>query len=281
MSIPARPLAFVAKPRKSSSILPINTPFSLSTLQRISSAIIDHNAATGFDLAAFLTKNTSAVNAGSSSQSQAAVLLPLANIDDKPSILFQVRANLRTHSGEVSFPGGKKDDDDIDLEHTAKRETHEEIGTTSSRIQILSPFGPVEKSLGGSTVYPYVGFISGTDVGPLDVQRNLTSFNDTIPLPNLDLSQLSINKAEVAMLFHLSIAELLDEGRLNAQQFRGHPPYWCVNVSDKVPEEYWTTPQELVSQTHSEDSAAGHRKTLQIWGLTACSVLLNFHALGT
>ena len=41
------------------------------------------------------------------------------------------------HSGQISLPGGKKDDTDADFAETAIRETWEEIGVTTSQIKIV------------------------------------------------------------------------------------------------------------------------------------------------
>lgn len=42
---------------------------------------------------------------------EAAILIPLMNIQREPHILLEVRAaKMRTHAGEISFPGGKIDD---------------------------------------------------------------------------------------------------------------------------------------------------------------------------
>src|SRR3989338_3361833 len=44
------------------------------------------------------------------------------------SVLIQRPNYEGTHSNQIAFPGGKKDSDDPDLEFTARRECHEEIG---------------------------------------------------------------------------------------------------------------------------------------------------------
>lgn len=85
-------------------------------------------------------------------------------------------------------------------------------------------------------------------------------------LPNLDPSTLTLNSTEVAQLFYLTLEELTDTSRLHQHHFRGRPPYWCVTVSDKVPEQYWTTPRVLPFEKGDEPEDRGRR--LEIWGLT-------------
>lgn len=89
------------------------------------------------------------------------------------------------------------------------------------------------------------------------------------PLPDFDLDTLSVNRDEVATFFHLTIEELMDSNRLSAHHFRGRPPYWCINVSDKVPEQYWTTPRILPTEALDMEDGVDRGKRLEIWGLTA------------
>ncbi|KAI8900980.1 NUDIX hydrolase domain-like protein, partial [Globomyces pollinis-pini] len=72
---------------------------------------------------------------------EAAVLLPLCTVDGIASILFTVRSSkLRTHTGEVSFPGGNTDPEDENPTVTALRETHEEILIHPTNVNVLGPF---------------------------------------------------------------------------------------------------------------------------------------------
>lgn len=70
---------------------------------------------------------------------QAAVMILLyAEIDARLQIVLTLRnAELRGHSGQVSFPGGSQDPQDASLTDTALRETCEEIGICGDRIEIL------------------------------------------------------------------------------------------------------------------------------------------------
>jgi len=68
----------------------------------------------------------------------AAVLIPLFFKNDQAHILFTKRTtNVGTHKGQISFPGGKKDKSDPDLQFTALRETYEEVGIIKSDVNIL------------------------------------------------------------------------------------------------------------------------------------------------
>ncbi|ORX44965.1 hypothetical protein DM01DRAFT_1340272 [Hesseltinella vesiculosa] len=88
----------------------------------------------------------------------AAVLMPLCLVNNQPSVLFTVRnLHLRTHKGEISFPGGKADPEDPTLEHTALRETVEEVGV--DRVEILGKYAPIPNYNGSLRVHPFVGLI--------------------------------------------------------------------------------------------------------------------------
>jgi 8-oxo-dGTP pyrophosphatase MutT (NUDIX family) len=63
------------------------------------------------------------------------------------------------HSGQISFPGGKKEDSDIDLIQTAIRETSEEIGVVSTEIKIISSLTPLYIPVSNTLVTPVVGWL--------------------------------------------------------------------------------------------------------------------------
>ncbi|HSW19293.1 MAG TPA: CoA pyrophosphatase [Ramlibacter sp.] len=68
---------------------------------------------------------------------QAAVLVPLV-MREQPMVLLTERAtHLSTHSGQIAFPGGKCDDTDADVVHTALREAEEEIGLARRHVEVI------------------------------------------------------------------------------------------------------------------------------------------------
>ena len=90
---------------------------------------------------------------------QAAVLIALTDNAQDPCVVLTRRAEWLTyHSGEVSFPGGKWERQDPSLEHTALRETHEEIGVSPDQVEIVGAL-PVFQTYLGQNVSPFVGII--------------------------------------------------------------------------------------------------------------------------
>ncbi|RUR33435.1 CoA pyrophosphatase [Vreelandella andesensis] len=89
---------------------------------------------------------------------EAAVLMPIVE-RPSPTLLFTRRAShLTTHSGQVAFPGGKREPCDADLYATALREAEEEIALAPSFVQPLGRLSDVI-SLHGIRVTPWVGII--------------------------------------------------------------------------------------------------------------------------
>ncbi|MCB2208015.1 MAG: CoA pyrophosphatase [Bacteroidetes bacterium] len=64
------------------------------------------------------------------------------------------------HSGQISFPGGKKEKSDTNLRETALRETFEEIGISSADISIIGSLSKLYIPPSNFDVYPFVGYIS-------------------------------------------------------------------------------------------------------------------------
>jgi 8-oxo-dGTP pyrophosphatase MutT (NUDIX family) len=68
---------------------------------------------------------------------RASVLIPVV-MRERPTVLLTERTtHLSTHSGQVAFPGGKRDDTDTDEAHTALREAHEEIGLARRFVEVI------------------------------------------------------------------------------------------------------------------------------------------------
>jgi 8-oxo-dGTP pyrophosphatase MutT (NUDIX family) len=93
-------------------------------------------------------------------RTDAAVLVPLFERDgDLHAVFTTRREDLRRHAGEISFPGGREDDTDHDLVHTALREAEEEIGLPSDAVEVLGALQPTPTIATSYAIYPFVGWI--------------------------------------------------------------------------------------------------------------------------
>tara|TARA_Y100001970_G_C14255129_1_gene874766 strand:- start:1327 stop:1920 length:594 start_codon:yes stop_codon:yes gene_type:complete len=90
---------------------------------------------------------------------RASVLIPLIEIKGEIFVMFTERAkHLRSHPGQVSFPGGKQESRDANALDTALRETYEEIGLHPKKVEILGRLDQIV-SLYNYLVTPFVGVI--------------------------------------------------------------------------------------------------------------------------
>src|ERR1700712_1151975 len=89
-----------------------------------------------------------------------AVLLPLFGWPERPGLIFtERRADLRSHAGEISFPGGRRDDGDADLFATALREADEEIALDPGSVELLGALSPTSTFAPGYRIHPFVGLV--------------------------------------------------------------------------------------------------------------------------
>lgn len=144
---------------------------------------------------------------------QSAVLVLIyPKYDTGLNILLTKRtATLRGHSGQVSFPGGSVDDTDTSLEHTALRETCEEVGICEQdRIQILGRLCQLWIPPSNFDVHPIVASMPST--------------------PHMTLSP-----DEVASVLHLPLSDLVHDNTKKTTQmtFRNMQidvPYYDVDA---------------------------------------------------
>ncbi len=93
-------------------------------------------------------------------RTQAAVLVALYEHDQSLHVVFTRRhSDLRSHAGEISFPGGRRDDEDADLVTTALREAEEEIGLDRAHAEVLG-YSELYLSGTGFRIVPVVARVS-------------------------------------------------------------------------------------------------------------------------
>ncbi|WP_282037141.1 NUDIX hydrolase [Saccharicrinis aurantiacus] len=106
-------------------------------------------------------RNTSNRSYPINSAKNSSVLILLYPKNGSIYIPFTLRAQYKgAHSGQISLPGGKVEETDRDLEHTALRETYEEIGIHSNSITTIGSLTPTYIPNSNFNVYPFIAYCS-------------------------------------------------------------------------------------------------------------------------
>ena len=121
-------------------------------------------------------------------QKHAAVLIPIVAVPE-PTLIFTVRTDtVRSHKGQISFPGGSIDPEDASAEAGALREGQEEIALDPSMVRVLGELDSFPTFVSGYVVSPFVGW--------------LDEMPDLVP-----------NPGEVAEILMVPVAELVEDIR--------------------------------------------------------------------
>ena len=107
----------------------------------------------------------------------AGVLVPIVDLAESQSIIFtERRHDLSRHPGEISFPGGRPEEDE-DLLSCALRESQEEIALDPEAVEIIGALQPVSTVVTSYKVSPFVGLIQRDpqlEANPAEVEQILT-----------------------------------------------------------------------------------------------------------
>ncbi|MRX26579.1 CoA pyrophosphatase [Kangiella sp. HZ709] len=88
-----------------------------------------------------------------------AVLVPLVERANGLQLILTQRAqHLKHHPGQISFPGGRMDDSDKNLIHTAIRETEEEVGIYEHQIEVIGKLA-LQPTITQFMIQPVVGIV--------------------------------------------------------------------------------------------------------------------------
>jgi 8-oxo-dGTP pyrophosphatase MutT (NUDIX family) len=172
---------------------------------------------------------------------QAAVLVPIVMRGHQaasPTVLLTRRAaHMKTHSGQIAFPGGKVDPEDANMQATALREAEEEVGLAARHVQVIGEL-PVYITGTSFWVTPVIGLVS----------------------PDFELR---LNADEVADVFEVPLSFLMNPAnhRRHAFEWKGSQRQWF-----SMPYE------ERRTASNGEVQAVEHF----IWGATA-GMLRNFY----
>jgi 8-oxo-dGTP pyrophosphatase MutT (NUDIX family) len=148
---------------------------------------------------------------------QAAVLMLFGALDDVPSdrparaehvtrdldvLLLARAATLRSHAGEVAFPGGRVDPGDADAVAAALREAREETGLDVTGVDVLGSSAPVPLAFSRHLVTPVLAWWRA----PSAVRV--------------------VDEAESAAVFRAPVADLLDPANRGVTVFRRDGREW-------------------------------------------------------
>ncbi len=89
-----------------------------------------------------------------------AVIIPIFEKNSEPFLLFIRKTEDNSpHSGQVSFPGGCKEESDKSILDTALREFEEETGIKKEMIQVIGSIEPVPTRSTPFIIFPFIGII--------------------------------------------------------------------------------------------------------------------------
>jgi len=95
---------------------------------------------------------------------KAAVMIPLFRSEEQDCFLLTVRSTYDgVHSGQVSFPGGKFDENEVDPIHVALREMEEEVGIKAEQVQIIGMLSPLYIPVSKMHVQPVIAWVHDTN----------------------------------------------------------------------------------------------------------------------
>jgi len=98
------------------------------------------------------------------SPKESAVAILFFEKNGSPSSLLIERSVYNgSHSGQIAFPGGKKDALDPDLCYTARRECFEEIGVAADALELVGALTPIYIPVSNFKVQPYVFWVNQLD----------------------------------------------------------------------------------------------------------------------
>ena len=140
----------------------------------------------------------------------AGVLILLIQRDDALNIVLTQRAaHLHDHAGQISFPGGRYDPEDTDIVATSLRESFEEIGTDSARIEV---------------------------VGSLPNYVTVTAYEITPVVATSPPQAFTCDPFEVADAFEVPLVHVLDDANWRRDSFLREGQrreYWAVPYRER------------------------------------------------
>jgi 8-oxo-dGTP pyrophosphatase MutT (NUDIX family) len=119
--------------------VPVPSEPTLSNLTKVDIKTLDPRAKTTLQIQNLLQFKSDFVDPFTGDSPRASVLIALKIEDGELHVLLTKRSgHLKSHSGEVAFPGGKRDETDLNNFDTALREAQEEVGLFPDSVTYLT-----------------------------------------------------------------------------------------------------------------------------------------------
>ncbi|KAI3639877.1 hypothetical protein MIR68_002191 [Amoeboaphelidium protococcarum] len=232
------------------------------------------------------------------SRRSAAILLPLCDVSTYdhsgniisskiPSVLFTVRnLKLRSHAGEIAFPGGLHDPTDsrdnhgtlikmeqnVDLKgkqhllSTMTREVSEELQIF--KMHLLGSLQTVPDKTGSIAVTPFVAHIGEIKRHQNQTKRNVIEY----------VYDVNYNRPEICHVFSRSLSELLNPANIAQQKFRGNdklivPTFKGSQIPSHLLSDYKSLGEDHcylnIWSKESVEEQLDPAEHFRIWGLTS------------
>jgi mutator protein MutT len=165
---------------------------------------------------------------------QSAVLVLLTDAGSGPEVLLTRRSwGLRTHRGEISFPGGRIDPGETP-EETALREAHEEVGLEPALVTVHGELEHLNTVVSRSYIVPKVASVDG-------------------------YPELNLRAAEVERVLWVPLAELTRPGVHHSERWRTRPLDHVLHFFELEDETVWgATARILVDLISRSLGVSGH-----------------------
>jgi len=162
----------------------------------------------------------------------AGVLIPVIQREEGLTVLLTRRsAELKHHASQISFPGGRMEEHDRDIQATALRETHEEVGIPPANVDVIGYLEPMP-TVTGYAVTPVIGLVEMPDT--LHIDHNEVECVFEVPLEflldrrNATPSTREFRGRKVATV----------EFRFEEHRIWGATAYMLIELRDKIVKTY-------------------------------------------
>ena len=115
---------------------------------------------------------------------EAAVLVAMFEVAGEAAVLLTKRPEtMPSHRGEIAFPGGKREPEDVDLTAAALREAQEEVGLEPAAVDVVAELDRIGTVASAFTITPFVGLLDAVPELRPDPREVVDAF--AVPISDL------------------------------------------------------------------------------------------------